>query len=60
MRDDSQIKVWMCVLAQLEQLRHVIMYLQSSIRSTMLTTSNIFPLPVPVFPKDGTKEHENK
>jgi hypothetical protein len=25
----THIKVWMCVLEQLEQLRHVIMYLQS-------------------------------
>jgi hypothetical protein len=58
--DDSHVKVWMCVLAQMEQLRHVIMHFQSSIRSTMLPTSNIFPLPVPVFPKDGTKEHEKK
>jgi hypothetical protein len=37
--DDSHIKVWMCVLEQLEQLRHVIMYLQFS----MLTTRIYFP-----------------
>jgi hypothetical protein len=54
----------MCVLEQLEQLRHVIMYLQSSMYKIDYAYNKqyISPawVPVPVFLKDGTKEHEKK
>jgi hypothetical protein len=61
---DSHIKVWMCVHEQLEQLRHVIMYLQSSMYKINYAYNKqyISPacVPVPVFPKDGTKGHKKE
>jgi hypothetical protein len=53
----------MCVLAQLEQLRHVIMYRVLAVlyRIDCLQQAIYFSCqPVPVFAKDGTKGHEKK